>query len=338
MSIPPRPSKTVLSPESGRKKEEKSLLGTFLGIFDSEKPEILKSDISSPFNAVHLTHVRYNDESGEFQGLPSEWEALLRESGITKQDQKSNPQAVIDVMSFYSETQKRSDDIFLKINSEFLQPPKKPPRSISKEDLTSKDSPPPTIPPRPLFTMKQSNVAEKSTIYEQFGEKKPPRSSSVESLSNSITTVQLQPKLPPKPKTPKMQDNSPPAVRPRKKPLNLDQVMDHLKKISKETDPLTQYSNLIKIGQGASGGVFSASSNTGEFVALKQINLENQPKKDLIINEIIVMKDSKHKNIVNYIDSFIWKGDLWVYILKFLRIGGYGRWIIDRLRDVEFYD
>lgn len=316
MSIPPRPIKT-LSPDSNvKKKEEKTLLGTFLGIFDSEKSEISKSDISSPFNAVHLTHVMYNDESGEFLGLPSEWEILLRESGITKQDQKSNPQAVIDVMSFYSENQKRNDDIFLKINPKFL-PPKKPPRSVSKEDL-NRDSPP-VVPPRPSFTFKKSNVADKSAIYENIGEniKKPPRSSSVESLTPFAVpeSIPVQPKLPPKPKTPpKIEESSPPAVRPRKKPLSLDQVMESLKKISKEIDPLTQYHNLIKIGQGASGGVFSASSHLGELVALKQINLENQPKKELIINEIIVMKDSKHKNIVNYIDSFIWKGDLWVIL------------------------
>lgn len=42
------------------------------------------------------------------------------------------------------------------------------------------------------------------------------------------------------------------------------------------------------------------------------MNLEQQPKKDLIINEIIVMKEMRHKNIVNYIDGYLWKGDLWV--------------------------
>jgi serine/threonine protein kinase len=45
------------------------------------------------------------------------------------------------------------------------------------------------------------------------------------------------------------------------------------------------------------------------------MNLEQQPKKDLIVNEIIVMKTSRHKNIVNYIDSFLRQGDLWVIFL-----------------------
>lgn len=47
-------------------------------------------------------------------------------------------------------------------------------------------------------------------------------------------------------------------------------------------------------------------------VAIKQMNLEQQPKKELIINEIVVMRQSQHRNIVNFIDSYLWKGDLWV--------------------------
>ena len=50
------------------------------------------------------------------------------------------------------------------------------------------------------------------------------------------------------------------------------------------------------------------------------MNLEKQPKKELIINEILVMRDSTHKNIVNYLDSFLHKGDLWV-VMEYMEGG-----------------
>lgn len=47
-------------------------------------------------------------------------------------------------------------------------------------------------------------------------------------------------------------------------------------------------------------------------VAIKQMNLPQQPKKDLIINEILVMRENKHPNVVNYLDSYIVGDELWV--------------------------
>ena len=44
---------------------------------------------------------------------------------------------------------------------------------------------------------------------------------------------------------------------------------------------------------------------TGHLVAIKQMNLAQQPKKELIINEILVMKANKQANIVNYLDSYL---------------------------------
>lgn len=94
-----------------------------------------------------------------------------------------------------------------------------------------------------------------------------------------------------------------------------------LQAICTDADPTKLYRSLQKIGQGASGGVFTAYQvGTNVSVAIKQMNLEQQPKKDLIINEILVMKESRHRNIVNFIDSFLFKGDLWV-VMEYMEGG-----------------
>lgn len=36
-----------------------------------------------------------------FQGMPDEWKAILHSSNISKQEQKNNPQAVIDVLKWF---------------------------------------------------------------------------------------------------------------------------------------------------------------------------------------------------------------------------------------------
>ena len=112
--------------------------------------------------------------------------------------------------------------------------------------------------------------------------------------------------------------------RPRQRPrtsLNNAEVIARLQNICTHEDPTKKFRNLVKIGQGASGGVYTAFEvGTNALVAIKQMNLEQQPKKDLIINEILVMKDSKHKNVVNFIDSFLVKGDLWV-VMEYMEGG-----------------
>jgi hypothetical protein len=49
-------------------------------------------EISGPYNAVHVTHVGFNATTGEFTGLPEEWQTLLQHSGISKREQVQNPQ------------------------------------------------------------------------------------------------------------------------------------------------------------------------------------------------------------------------------------------------------
>ena len=116
------------------------------------------------------------------------------------------------------------------------------------------------------------------------------------------------------------------------------QVMEKLKQVVSKDDPALSYSKQKKIGQGASGSVYVAKIQENAIspvakrlyktmgsksqVAIKQMDLRNQPRKELIVNEIIVMKESSHPNIVNFLDSFLQEGnnELWV-VMEFMEGG-----------------
>ncbi|KAJ2372585.1 Protein kinase [Coemansia sp. RSA 2611] len=100
------------------------------------------------------------------------------------------------------------------------------------------------------------------------------------------------------------------------------QIMSKMRTIVSREDPKILYSKVKKIGQGASGNVYMAKSiRTGDLVAIKQMDLAKQPRKELLVNEILVMKESSHPNIVNYIESFLLNSsDLWV-VMEYMEGG-----------------
>ncbi|KAL5036882.1 hypothetical protein BDEG_24813 [Batrachochytrium dendrobatidis JEL423] len=429
----------------------KGLLNNFVssmhGMFANETPGGVRPAISTPFNPVHITHVGYNHDTGEFTGLPKEWVNMLQESGISKQDQANNPQAILDVIGFYSESQQQdeSDYAFSKFTNAYasqLQPdiaspttaiatgntklpqrsphlsphisprnspplpkrpvsPAKPPRkastggiigpkpvigsvagvpstnSVVSSPLSSAQSAPansstyssvvqgatrpivpstqtlpkpnarPPVPARPAHTL--SVYSTDIRPIEPLGPNTAGATASTFAQKAALPPKpNIEPIAPPKPAgllvtgsgTPTKPSTSgssntdgaastlpvpgtakAPVPRQRAKPTTTQDVIGRLQAICNPADPTRLYRNLIKIGQGASGGVYTAKQvDTGLPMAIKQMNLEEQPKKDLIINEIIVMKAAQHKNIVNFIDSFLYKGDLWV-VMEYMEGG-----------------
>jgi hypothetical protein len=116
------------------------------------------------------------------------------------------------------------------------------------------------------------------------------------------------------------------------------EVMAKLREVVSKERPSESYNKQKKIGQGASGSVYVArirenptsamarkilrENGPKAQVAIKQMDLRNQPRKELIVNEIIVMKDSKHENIVNFLDAFLQEdqSELWV-VMEFMEGG-----------------
>ncbi|KAH8833026.1 STE/STE20/PAKA protein kinase [Flagelloscypha sp. PMI_526] len=340
---------------------------SFLG--QSKRPEI-----STPYDPVHLTHVGFNSSTGEFTGLPKEWQNLLQESGISRQEQEKNPQAVMEIVKFYQEGG-GDVDVWGKMNAwsqhnssiDFLpdpypgqQPPRPAPAPPSSAPPAKKQSmPAPSTPPTnyssptsyraaPPSPAVAPPVLDRSTSQRipPSQPKSQPASPSV-SRSNTAASASRSPpsngaastrspstKAPPRDKA--TQPQSPAATqlaksagvatprRREKKPIDKDKEEDIVKRlqaICTDADPTKLYRNLVKIGQGASGGVYTAYQvGSNLSVAIKQMDLNKQPKKDLIINEILVMRSSRHPNIVNFIDSFLYKNDLWV-VMEYMEGG-----------------
>ena len=86
--------------------------------------------------------------------------------------------------------------------------------------------------------------------------------------------------------------------------------------------PLISRNTLISLLRSASGHVYVAKQlATGKKVAIKEMDLSRQPRIELIVNEILVMKESQHPNIVNFLDSYLVKNnELWV-VMEYMEGG-----------------
>ncbi|RFU77138.1 ste ste20 paka kinase [Trichoderma arundinaceum] len=451
----------------------------FSGFVNSLVGSQKKPVISAPENPVHVTHVGYDSTTGQFTGLPKEWQRLINESGISEKERRENPQTMVDILQFYKETTERppEDQSLEKFHNagatdarQYAVSPTSPntypsnyfgmlsfhvsifslpplcelmPRHFAHRqqpsnharDAGSFENPraPPPVPagrthaPGPVKEIMPSRPAPKPPISMNnrplppgayaakdsgIGMAQPLDDASTSSYSHSQEGTPMLPEehrsrsnsrtnglSPYTPQTPSLSPATPANVyqqqlmqqqqeqamaqaqaamtgqlgrapskrqpsphvaaptaaagyarppeanghhnaqrqqpspggapaaaasaRPRQRvrQSNGMDVVASLKRICSEGDPRNIYRGFTKIGQGASGGVYTGHERgTNRLVAIKQMNLEQQPKKDLIINEILVMKDSSHPNIVNFIDSYLCDGELWV-VMEYMEGG-----------------
>lgn len=103
--------------------------------------------------------------------------------------------------------------------------------------------------------------------------------------------------------------------------LNEDPILGKLRAVVSIGNPRERYTLIGQIGQGASGSVVTAIDNdTDMLVAIKQMNLAQQSNKEFILNEILVMRENRHPNVVNYLDSYLIDNELWV-VMEYLQGG-----------------
>lgn len=114
---------------------------------------------------------------------------------------------------------------------------------------------------------------------------------------------------------------------------NEDPILGKLRAVVSVGNPKERYTLIGQIGQGASGCVMTAIDNdTDMLVAIKQMNLAQQSNKEFILNEILVMRENRHPNVVNYLDSYLVDNQLWV-VMEYLQGGSLTDIVVDTRMD-----
>uniref|UniRef100_A0A3B4TCE8 non-specific serine/threonine protein kinase n=1 Tax=Seriola dumerili TaxID=41447 RepID=A0A3B4TCE8_SERDU len=86
-------------------------------------------------------------------------------------------------------------------------------------------------------------------------------------------------------------------------------------------DPRTYLDHYIKIGEGSTGIVCIATvKTTGKLVAVKKMDLRKQQRRELLFNEVVIMRDYHHENVVEMYNSYLVGDELWV-VMEFLEGG-----------------
>ncbi|KAI8883017.1 Pak2 protein [Backusella circina FSU 941] len=361
------PSKELTSSPFGKARDRttfKGVIDKFVGSLnellnkDKQVEQEKDMEISGPYNTKHVTHVGFDASTGEFTGLPQEWQVLLQHSGISKKEQYQNPQAVLDAIGFYQENRDQDESVYHKmekahaLNEKMDDYEQVIQNSKSSEKLNDQLYHQQQLLQRQYERQMEKLQQQQQQLrqqqqqqqlqqqqkqqqqlqqlqQQQYLHQEPPKSPSHAArdydIRRKLSAKQRERKEDNKPQPAPSLTGSPGTVKQRvkekKHTMKDAEVVARLRTICIEADPSHVYKNMRKIGQGASGGVYIAYSETSDLpVAIKQMNLEQQPKKELIINEILVMKESKQRNIVNFIDSYLWRGDLWV-VMEYMEGG-----------------
>jgi tRNA A-37 threonylcarbamoyl transferase component Bud32 len=326
--IPPNGERDKNHEPKNRIKTMKKYIIRILPNPGPKQPVQKRPEISSPISFSHIMHVGFNMDTGEFEGLPEEWQRLLENSNITRQEKEENPDKLIACLKFYDESK------YTNAEDKLIAGPVDLDRTTPVPTAPTVDRR--KLPPTPETDSSDcgSVLSDASTSSDEDDAPPPPISKRGEHTMSIYTTpIEKGTGVIPAPSdeknakkvnfTPEVAENGARLRRPREQneKEKMEAVLNTLRTIVSVGDPDMKYEKYRKIGQGASGTVFTAEEKTtGRQVAIKQMALEKQPKKDLIINEIKVMRDFRQNNIVNYMDSFL-KGDvLWV-VMEYLAGG-----------------
>uniref|UniRef100_A0AAQ5X9V3 non-specific serine/threonine protein kinase n=1 Tax=Amphiprion ocellaris TaxID=80972 RepID=A0AAQ5X9V3_AMPOC len=128
---------------------------------------------------------------------------------------------------------------------------------------------------------------------------------------------------PPVPSGPPASGAPPQGRSPQREPQRVshEQFRAALQMVVDPGDPRTYLDHYIKIGEGSTGIVCIATvKTTGKLVAVKKMDLRKQQRRELLFNEVVIMRDYHHENVVEMYNSYLVGDELWV-VMEFLEGG-----------------
>ncbi|XP_076646376.1 p21 (RAC1) activated kinase 3 [Halictus rubicundus] len=278
------------------------------------------TEIGLPTNVSHQFHVSKNAETGQLEGLPESWIRLL-DTQITKSEQNEHPTAALQAIKFYNYSIKRkpeeevfkpfvTEDLIEEESQEIDKILAKKCRARDSDGSTSLGSTDsleqklPKLPPKVNKAPKPTpricpdrvqktltEILEDLHVYQTEDEQLP---------ENTVEKTEESPILRRKTDTTGVK-------------LSDEEIYEELRSICQSGDPNLRFERTKEVGAGASGTVFIATDlQVNQKVAIKDIDLSKQPKKELILTEIKVLKEFQHPNLVNFLDAYLVNEHLWV--------------------------
>ncbi|NXL40409.1 PAK4 kinase, partial [Glaucidium brasilianum] len=141
------------------------------------------------------------------------------------------------------------------------------------------------------------------------------------SLNPHTSDPHLARQLPPGPSPPSTGPQQPWSPQREPQRVSHEQFRAALQMVVDPGDPRTYLDNFIKIGEGSTGIVFIATvKSSGKLVAVKKMDLRKQQRRELLFNEVVIMRDYQHENVVEMYNSYLVGDELWV-VMEFLEGG-----------------
>jgi len=271
------------------------------------KKKLRKKDISLPQQFRHQYHMTYDNQEGNYIGVPPQWKKFLAKE-FDRPKPFMDPSCVTDIEPGTLVLQAQAAATKASTNSTKINVA----RSNSLRQVSAKN--------RGLESPDQNSNHAALDRARVVGRSLPKNAYSAQRREYfESKNHQSQPTN---------EENTTPVVDDSVIPKSLSadenlfvshsEFREALKLVVSADDPKERLDNFVKIGEGSTGIVCIAKDKIlGKQVAVKKMDLHKQQRRELLFNEVVTMRNYNHANIVELYDAYLVNEELWV-VMEYL--------------------